>query len=193
VSSISGDVEEISGKVDNKIFIVNPDVNLSDYSDLSVVKLRKEEYETLVANEDSLDPRTIYIVNSEVIDAYGQKIQNVFDASDLSDAVNLKQLQNSSSELRELVENKISNLSTEKEVLSSENGGVSVLTEINETSGVISIKKSRLEKSMVNDLVETLDELCAGLSTKVYIYNPDANLSDYSDLSVVKIGKSEYE
>ena len=74
-----------------KIYIENPDKDLSGYSDLSVVKISKKDYDNLVS-EGGTDERTIYIVESNVIDAYGEKIVNVQDATDISDAVNLNVL-----------------------------------------------------------------------------------------------------
>lgn len=59
-----------------KIYIENPDKDLSGYSDLSVVKISKKDYDKLVSDEKT-DERTIYIVESNVIDAYGEKIVNV--------------------------------------------------------------------------------------------------------------------
>ena len=60
------------------------------YSDLSIVNLTKEKYDELVGS-GGCNPRAIYIVSSNYIDAYGQRVENVADAESVSDAVNLGQ------------------------------------------------------------------------------------------------------
>ena len=91
VNGLVGTLDELCSGLSTKIYIENPDINLSSYSDLSVVKILKDNYENLLATT-GVDNKTIYIVSSNVIDSYGQKIVNVQDATDLSDAINLRQL-----------------------------------------------------------------------------------------------------
>ncbi len=62
-----------------KIWLKNIDsADLSDgaYSNLSVIKLSKEDYDNLLLN-DKLCESALYFVSSEFIDAYGQQIKNV--------------------------------------------------------------------------------------------------------------------
>lgn len=60
--------------------------------DLSVVRIGKDEYAELVASDKALS-NCLYVVSSDTVDAYGERVVNVADATDVSDAVNLGQLQ----------------------------------------------------------------------------------------------------
>lgn len=69
------------------------DLDAPSYSSLSVVKISKEDYdETVALSGDQLSGNVLYIVDSSYEDAYGRQIKNVADGTDLSDAVNMKQL-----------------------------------------------------------------------------------------------------
>ena len=70
----------ISTEVHEKIWIKNPtgDETLSEgaYSDLSVIKLPKEEYEQKVI-DGTLNESCLYVVSSDYIDAYGEPLCNL--------------------------------------------------------------------------------------------------------------------
>ena len=76
VNGLTGTLNDLCSDLSTKIYIENPDEELSGYSDLSVVKISKKDYDNLVS-EEKTNERTIYIVESNVIDAYGEKIVNV--------------------------------------------------------------------------------------------------------------------
>ena len=57
-------------------------------TEINGIKISKDDYEELVSFSEC-DDRTIYIVYSDIVDVYGQRIINVADADGLSDAVNL--------------------------------------------------------------------------------------------------------
>ena len=101
VNGLTGTLNELCAGLSTKIYIENPDDNLSDYSDLSVVKISKDDYELLVAG-GNVNPRSIYIISSDVIDAYEQKIINVQDATGQMDAVNLRTLNRTMSSAKPL-------------------------------------------------------------------------------------------
>jgi len=56
-----------------------------------VLNVTQDEYEEAVS-ESALISNAIYVVDSDYIDAYGQQIKNLSDATDVSDAVNLGQV-----------------------------------------------------------------------------------------------------
>ena len=60
-------------------------------SAFNVVHISEEDYEQLVIS-GTVDENTLYIMSSDNINAFGGRVVNVDDAVDLSDAVNLKQL-----------------------------------------------------------------------------------------------------
>lgn len=67
--------------------------DIAGYDELSVVKLSANEYEELVATSATLS-NTLYVVEDDFINAYGQQIKNLSPGTELSDAVNLEQLSN---------------------------------------------------------------------------------------------------
>ena len=91
VNQLTGTIKHLSDEISTKIFINNQDGGIDGYYDLSVVKISKSDYENLVSLS-ACDDKTIYIVYSNIIDVYGQRVVNVADAEDLSDAVNLQVL-----------------------------------------------------------------------------------------------------
>ena len=91
-------IERLSNDISTKVFIVNKEGGLSGYYDLSVVKISANEYENMVVLS-SCDDKTIYIVQSDETDVHGDRIVNVADAQDLSDAVNLGLLNRCSDQL----------------------------------------------------------------------------------------------
>ena len=82
------------------LFIMNGELSIDtsniyvngQKTDLSVCKIRQSEYNELVKNESCLS-NTLYVVESDYIDAYGQQMKNVADPTDAQDAVTLKYAQ----------------------------------------------------------------------------------------------------
>lgn len=87
--------DEISGKVEQKVWIKNPDSEMyadGAFSNLSVVKLTAEEYYQKVADyardNITLNDGTLYVLSSNEINAYGEKIINVATPTAAADAAN---------------------------------------------------------------------------------------------------------
>ena len=88
------------GKMIMNLFTVNGELSIDtsniyvngQKTDLSVCKIRQSEYNELVKNESCLS-NTLYVVESDYIDAYGQQMKNVADPTDAQDAVTLKYAQ----------------------------------------------------------------------------------------------------
>ena len=82
------------------LFTVNGELSIDtsniyvngEKADLSVCKIRQSEYNELVKNESCLS-NTLYVVESDYIDAYGQQMKNVAKQIDAQDAVALKYAQ----------------------------------------------------------------------------------------------------
>ena len=79
--------------LDAKITIDDQISGICAQTDLSIVKLSANEYEELVATSATLS-NTLYVVEDDFINAYGQQIKNLSPGTELSDAVNLEQLSN---------------------------------------------------------------------------------------------------
>ena len=88
------------GKFIMNLFTVNGELSIDtnnvyingEKADLSVCKISQSEYNKLVKNESCLS-NTLYVVESDYIDAYGQQIKNIADPIDSQDAVTLKYAQ----------------------------------------------------------------------------------------------------
>lgn len=66
---------------------------MTERTDLSVVKLSAEDYYNDVLDEKAVS-NVLYVVEDDIMNAYGQQIKNLAPGVDLSDAVNVEQLQN---------------------------------------------------------------------------------------------------
>lgn len=82
---------DLSSAVSSKIFIdnrVEGEIS-SGTSDLSIVKISKDDYDELVANPTiQFDNSTLYIVDSPYVDCYGQQIKNLAKPDSSGDATN---------------------------------------------------------------------------------------------------------
>ena len=80
---------DITNATNTKIFFKEYD-NPGEYNNLSVVKIGMDEYENLL-NPDSdadVDEHTIYFISSDNKNVYGEKIVNLADGTDPTDAIN---------------------------------------------------------------------------------------------------------
>ena len=79
-------IDSLSDTIDKKIYIEDKiSSEISGYSDLSVIKLSSNEYQDLVYS-DAISPSTLYVVQSDFINAYGQQIKNLSAPELSSDA-----------------------------------------------------------------------------------------------------------
>ena len=81
----------LENDIDNKIFIENKISGLSDYSNLSIVKLNADEYHQMVV-DGTIISNCAYVVETPFMNLYGEQIKNIAPGTDLSDAMNLEQL-----------------------------------------------------------------------------------------------------
>jgi len=80
VSANDNDIQFLSNAISTKIWVEDlPEYStVSGYSDLSVVKIKKEDYDAKVASgADQLSGSILYILDSPIIDAYGQVLSNL--------------------------------------------------------------------------------------------------------------------
>ena len=92
----------LSTAISSKVYFKGDE--FTGYGDLSVVKISKVAYDELVVNEN-VDPQTIYIVSSNYIDAYGEKMKNLAEGTEDSDAINYSQLKSLSIALSTSIQN----------------------------------------------------------------------------------------
>ena len=92
----------LKSDVDNKIFIDG----LSAQT-LSIMHISQDEYHNVVTSDTGADPNTIYVVSSDSLNLYGEKITNLADGTDKNDAVNVGQLSSVSADLQTKITNAV--------------------------------------------------------------------------------------
>ena len=107
---IDGKVNELSQDIENKILIDGKKID-----QFEVKHIARDDYYELVNSEEGPLSNTIYIISSDSLNAYDQKIENVADGEKDTDAVNLGQLKNYSNKDSDLKLNQI-NSSTIKTI-----------------------------------------------------------------------------
>jgi hypothetical protein len=80
-SELSNDIKLSKVLVDNE--------NVEEFN---VKHVTSDEYHELVNSTDGIDKDTLYIVSSDILNMYGEQIKNLAPGTDLSDAVNVEQL-----------------------------------------------------------------------------------------------------
>lgn len=75
-------------------------------SDINIQHISQEDYESLVDDGHVLS-NTVYIISGDYVEAYGQQMKNLAPGTELSDAVNLEQLNSLSSKFYQLPANGI--------------------------------------------------------------------------------------
>lgn len=87
------DVDEfLSAAISSTVYVEN---GSETFNQLSVVKISKSEFDAKVGSGSPLQGNVLYVVDSNVIDAYGQQMKNLGDPTELGDATNKKYVDDS--------------------------------------------------------------------------------------------------
>ena len=78
--------------IGNKIWVYDAISGTGGQTDLSVVKLSAEDYYQMVVR-DNVVSNVLYVIDQDYVNVYGEQIRNLSAGTDVSDAVNLGQLQ----------------------------------------------------------------------------------------------------
>ena len=89
---LAKDDEFLSAAISSAVYVKDES---STFSQLSVVKISKSEFDAKVGSGSPLQGNVLYIVDSNIIDAYGQQMKNLADPTELSDAANKKYVDDS--------------------------------------------------------------------------------------------------
>lgn len=154
----------------------------TDY--INVSRVDAETYHNIIT-QGTADPKTIYIVSSDNINAFGERIINVGDAIELSDAVNLKQLNAVDTKLTTLVSSVSSDLQTQIDNLDS--SSTELVSSVSATlTGVINTVSTELSNGLTSE-VKTREDQVNYLSGQVSSLND--SLSAY-EVEVSAIGRT---
>lgn len=89
---LAKDDEFLSAAISSTVYVESEG---KKFNQLSVVKISKSEFDAKVGSGSPLQGNVLYIVDSNIIDAYGQQMKNLADPTELSDATNKKYVDDS--------------------------------------------------------------------------------------------------
>ena len=89
---LAKDDEFLSAAISSTVYVESEG---EKFNQLSVVKISKSEFDAKVGSGSPLQGNVLYVVDSNVIDAYGQQMKNLADPTELSDAANKKYVDDS--------------------------------------------------------------------------------------------------
>lgn len=119
ISAATADVDELSAKVSNKICL-----NGETVETLSVQNISRDDYHELVAAGKALS-NTVYIVSSDTLNMYGEKIENLLSGEADGDAVNVAQLKAAKADLESaIIKSQISSASFNGASATVSNGNI---------------------------------------------------------------------
>ena len=182
----------LSNDLSTKIWIENKvDQSKSPgFSDLSIVTLSKEQYAEAMSNKSpygNMDGSTLYLISSDNLDMFGQKIENLTMTDDnvQSEAVN----KNYVDRLSISFNNKITDLSGEIDALSAK-----LSSEIDQLSADLSGEIDVLSGAFSGEIKQLSTSLSNAISSKVFVGEQTSSVTgDFTDLSVIKISRADYE
>lgn len=89
------EIPEIPTKIsefENDLSLAKIKIDNQYIEEFEIKHVSKDEYYELIANDKELLSNVLYIISNDILNAYGQKIENVADGEKDTDAVNLGQL-----------------------------------------------------------------------------------------------------
>lgn len=89
---LAKDDEFLSAAISSTVYVESEG---EKFNQLSVVKISKSEFDAKVGSGSPLQGNVLYVVDSNIIDAYGQQMKNLADPTELSDAANKKYVDDS--------------------------------------------------------------------------------------------------
>lgn len=164
----------LSAAISSKVKVEGESVDYVNFD-----RVNAEEYHNILTG-GTIDPKTIYIVSSDNINAFGERIINVGDATVSSDAVNLKQLNAAKDELTGLVSSVSATLQGEINSLST--GSEELVAAVSaELTGIINSVSTDLEgqiTSVSSTLNTKIDTVSGDLTTLVNTTKEDLEVRD---------------
>ena len=179
--AISNNTDDISTKIwiENRV-----DQSISAFSNLSVVTLSKDQYAAEMANKSpygNMDKNVLYLISSDNLDMFNQKIVNLTMSVDNvpSEAVN-----------KHYIDNLADNQSASLNALS-----IALSGEIDQLSSDLSGEISSLSAALSTEIDNLSTDLSNTISSKIFVgeYTQSTISGDFTDLSVIKISKDDYE
>lgn len=170
----------LSGEIRNKVRIGKYDDSELSPANLSIMQIADEKYYDLIL-ADKIDPSVLYIVSSDVLNAYGQRVTEVADAEQDSDAVNRRYM---ASEIRSQIE-----------MLSAEGltcATSSTITEITQKNGIIGAKFEAISIDIdhvasLGDKITAYDKLSTYAETQAQLSNDGYATESYVESAIIDL------
>lgn len=163
-------------------------IDESQISSLNILHISQSDYSKLVA-EDNILSNALYIISSDNMDMMGEQIKNLADATDLSDAVNLHQMQDAISQVNEQFSGYVPTHRLINGIQLTGNLSVGTITgikmngELKGSSGIVNLGTVLTAHQSLSNYA-TKNEL----STKSSVFVDN----NQTDLNVIHIDNSEY-
>jgi hypothetical protein len=171
--------------VDSRINIGTLD-NINTTDSLSIIKITENDYNNLVF-KNQIDENTLYVIDSENLNAYDKPIHNVGNPELLFDAANknyVDTLVNSTSaetlnQTKNYTDTLVNSISVE------------TLTQANEYTDELCSSLSTAVDTFITDNNIIHNELSTNIENKIYI-SDEENGERFTDLSIIKITEHDY-
>lgn len=178
---ISGDTK-LQKKIDSKIFIDNLSGSVVSAGTLSILNISRDAYHELVANNQA-SPNALYVVSSDDMSMYDQKIVDLADGTSDSDAINVGQVKLSTGNILDKLNTSTSNL----------------CAGISSTNSSIQTVKSTVLNTIQTSAQILRNEISAGdsalrtaVNSKIFIDNLSGNVVSAESLSILHISRDAY-
>ena len=170
----------LSTKIDAKIYAqVGDNAKPVSVDTMTMHKISAEKYAELLKTEGGIVETDLYVISSNYIDGYGEKVKNVADGEEATDAATYGQVIKLSTALSNDV--KLSVQTLEQKIETAVEGGVKALSSelLTPTTGVIPVLGVKVDTLSTN-LSNEIKALSSALSGDVDKLSADV----YKDLSV---------
>ena len=170
----------LSTKIDAKIYAqVGDNAKPVSVDTMTMHKISAEKYAELLKTEGGIVETDLYVISSDYIDGYGEKVKNVADGEEATDAATYGQVIKLSTALSNDV--KLSVQTLEQKIETAVEGGVKALSSelLTPTTGVIPVLGAKVDTLSTN-LSNEIKALSSALSGDVDKLSADV----YKDLSV---------
>ena len=104
IMAVMNKAAQVKTDLIHEVVTMLSDVDGNKVSTLNIQHISQDDYHDLVVNEN-VDSNSIYIVSSDNINAYGERITNVAEPVDLSDAVNKSYVDSAVGSIQDAISN----------------------------------------------------------------------------------------
>ena len=162
---------------ENDLSLAKIKIDNQHIEELEIKYISRDDYYDLVNNETGVLSNTLYIVSADNLNAYGQKIVNVAPGTDLSDAVNLEQMQSTIAQVNENLNDEIANINSSLNNYATKSELTNNVTQLNNDINILKSNDNILSSVVDNKIL--VDNISVDTFEVKHI-----SQDDYNDLVV---------